>query len=39
VRVRQPAPLARAAAPLAQAEGFKFHAQSMTARIRDNRSQ
>ncbi|HEY1523299.1 MAG TPA: histidinol dehydrogenase [Solirubrobacteraceae bacterium] len=39
VRVRRVDALARAAAPLAQAEGFKFHAQSMTARIRDNRSE
>jgi histidinol dehydrogenase len=39
VRVRQVDALARAAAPLAEAEGFRFHAQSMTARIRDNRSE
>jgi histidinol dehydrogenase len=30
------AELARAAAPLARAEGFELHAQSMEARIRDN---
>jgi histidinol dehydrogenase len=30
------AALARAAAPLARAEGFELHAQSMEARIRDN---
>ncbi len=28
--------LARAAAPVARAEGFELHAQSMEARIRDN---
>ncbi len=39
VRVRQAAALARTAAPLARAEGFELHAQSMEARIRDNRSQ
>jgi histidinol dehydrogenase len=32
------AALARAAAPLARAEGFELHAQSMEARIRDNGS-
>ncbi len=32
------AALARAAAPLARAEGFELHAQSMEARIRDNES-
>jgi histidinol dehydrogenase len=37
VRVREPGSLARAAAPLARAEGFELHAQSMEARIRDNR--
>jgi histidinol dehydrogenase len=37
VRVTDPTTLARAAAPLARAEGFEFHAQSMEARIRDNR--
>jgi histidinol dehydrogenase len=30
------AALARAAAPLARAEGFELHAKSMEARIRDN---
>jgi histidinol dehydrogenase len=29
--------LARAAAPIARAEGFELHARSMEARIRDNR--
>jgi histidinol dehydrogenase len=28
--------LARAAAPIARAEGFELHARSMEARIRDN---
>ena len=32
------AALARAAAPIARAEGFEFHARSMEARIGDNRS-
>jgi histidinol dehydrogenase len=32
------AALARSAAPLARAEGFELHAQSMEARIRDNQS-
>ncbi|MBV9534271.1 MAG: histidinol dehydrogenase [Solirubrobacterales bacterium] len=38
VRVGVPEPLARAAAPLARAEGFELHARSMEARgdIRDN---
>jgi histidinol dehydrogenase len=36
VRISDPAPLARAAAPLARAEGFELHARSMEARIRDN---
>ena len=30
--------LARAAAPIARAEGFEFHAQSMEARIRNNQT-
>ncbi len=38
VRVRQADGLARAAAPLARAEGFELHAESMEARIRDNRT-
>lgn len=38
VRILDPDALARAAAPLARAEGFELHAQSMEARIRDNRS-
>ncbi len=38
VRVSDPEHLARLAAPLARAEGFELHAQSMEARIRDNRS-
>jgi histidinol dehydrogenase len=37
VRVTDPTTLAQAAAPLARAEGFERHAQSMEARIRDNR--
>jgi histidinol dehydrogenase len=37
VRISDPAPLARQAAPLAQAEGFSLHARSMQVRIRDNR--
>jgi histidinol dehydrogenase len=36
VRISDPAPLARAAAPVARAEGFELHARSMEARIRDN---
>ncbi len=36
VRVTDPAPLAAAAAPVARAEGFEFHARSMEARIREN---
>ena len=38
VEIRDPDALARAAAPLARAEGFELHAQSMEARIRDNRA-
>jgi histidinol dehydrogenase len=30
------ADLARAAAPIARAEGFELHAESLEARIRDN---
>jgi histidinol dehydrogenase len=37
VKISDPTPLARQAAPLARAEGFDLHAQSMLARIRDNR--
>jgi histidinol dehydrogenase len=36
VRITDAAKLAQAAAPLARAEGFEFHARSMEARIRDN---
>jgi histidinol dehydrogenase len=36
VRVAEPGELARAAVPLARAEGFELHARSMEARIRDN---
>jgi histidinol dehydrogenase len=36
VRIGDPAPLAQAAAPLARAEGFEYHARSMEARIRQN---
>lgn len=36
VTVTNPSELARAAAPLARAEGFELHARSMEARIRDN---
>jgi histidinol dehydrogenase len=36
VRIDDPGTLARAAAPLARAEGFELHARSMEARIRDN---
>ncbi|MDE3130125.1 MAG: histidinol dehydrogenase [Acidobacteriota bacterium] len=38
VRIRDPSALARAAAPIARAEGFEFHARSMEIRIRDNQS-
>jgi histidinol dehydrogenase len=38
VRIRDADELARAAAPIARAEGFPLHARSMEARIRDNRS-
>jgi histidinol dehydrogenase len=37
VKVSDPTPLARQASPLARAEGFDLHAQSMQVRIRDNR--
>ncbi len=36
VRIEDGSELARAAAPVARAEGFELHAQSMEARIRDN---
>jgi histidinol dehydrogenase len=36
VRITDPTALANAAAPVARAEGFEFHARSMEARIRDN---
>jgi histidinol dehydrogenase len=36
VRIEDPSALARTAAPIARAEGFEFHAQSMEIRIRDN---
>jgi histidinol dehydrogenase len=36
VRIGDPDELARSAVPLARAEGFELHAQSMEARIRDN---
>ncbi|MDE3132917.1 MAG: histidinol dehydrogenase [Acidobacteriota bacterium] len=36
VRIDDPSALARAAAPIARAEGFEFHARSMEVRIRDN---
>jgi histidinol dehydrogenase len=36
VRIEDPSELARAAAPIARAEGFEFHARSMEIRIRDN---
>lgn len=39
VRVTDPARLARAAAPIARAEGFELHARSMEARIGDNGGQ
>ncbi len=38
VRIDDPVALARAAAPVARAEGFELHAQSMEARIRNNQS-
>jgi histidinol dehydrogenase len=38
VHVGAPGGLANAAAPLARAEGFELHAQSMEARIRENGS-
>lgn len=38
VSVRNASELATAAAPLARAEGFELHAQSMEARIRDNQA-
>ena len=38
VRIQDASELARLAAPLARAEGFELHAQSMEARIRDNRT-
>jgi histidinol dehydrogenase len=37
VEIREPRELARLAAPVAEAEGFTVHAQSMRARIRNNR--
>jgi histidinol dehydrogenase len=37
VRISDPVPLARQAAPVARAEGFELHARSMAYRIRDNR--
>lgn len=36
VRIDDPSELARAAAPIARAEGFEFHARSLEIRIRDN---
>lgn len=39
VRIDDATALARAAAPVARAEGFEFHAQSMEIRIRDNQRQ
>ena len=36
VRIADGTDLARAAAPIARAEGFEFHARSMEARIREN---
>jgi histidinol dehydrogenase len=39
VRIDDASTLARAAAPLARAEGFEFHARSMEIRIRDNPGQ
>jgi histidinol dehydrogenase len=38
VRITDPAHLAKAAAPVARAEGFELHARSMEARIRQNGS-
>jgi histidinol dehydrogenase len=38
VRIDSGDALARAAAPIARAEGFEFHAQSMEARIRNNQT-
>ncbi len=38
VRIPDPDELARRGAPLARAEGFELHAQSMEARIRQNRT-
>jgi histidinol dehydrogenase len=38
VRIERPDELARAAAPLARAEGFELHARSMEVRIRDNQT-
>jgi histidinol dehydrogenase len=38
VRLTDAADLARTAAPLARAEGFELHAQSMEARIRENQA-
>jgi histidinol dehydrogenase len=38
VRIEDGSALARSAAPVARAEGFELHAQSMEARIRDNGS-
>jgi histidinol dehydrogenase len=38
VHITDPDALARAAAPVARAEGFELHARSMEARIRDNQS-
>jgi histidinol dehydrogenase len=38
VRIEDGSALARAAAPIARAEGFEFHAQSMEIRIRDNQA-
>jgi histidinol dehydrogenase len=39
VRIEDPSELARAAAPIARAEGFEFHARSLEIRIRDNQDQ
>jgi len=39
VRIDDHSALARAAAPIARAEGFEFHARSMEIRIRDNQDQ
>jgi histidinol dehydrogenase len=38
VRITRADELARAAAPIARAEGFELHARSMEARIGDNHS-